>query len=159
MEFNFTRVQINDLIDKSILINQPLAQISCVSLQKCQNTPSCWINGDENRLIQVLTNFISNACKNPPHNSVIFFEVTEKDSSIRVGIKDSGSGIPKEFHSSLFQKFSQVPSESSRAKKGTGLGLSICKSIIDRHGGCVGFDTSPEGSTFWFELAKVAEEI
>ena len=70
-----------------------------------------------------------------------------------VSITDRGEGIPKAFQSQVFQKFSQADASITRQKGGTGLGLSICKSIIDKLGGHINFETERhQGTTFYFKL-------
>lgn len=151
MEFLFTNFHLQDLFDKVFEVNQMYALNNHVTLKMPENLPDCIILGDEERLLQVMTNFITNAIKNSPIHSEISFEVFQHDEVVRIGIKDQGSGIPKEYQSLLFEKFSQIPS-SKHNKMGTGLGLSICKAIVEKHKGKIGFDTGSEGSTFWFEL-------
>lgn len=152
MEFHFTEFHLQNLLDKSIEINEVDAQSNQVLLQKPVNVPEGIIYGDGDRILQVITNFISNAMKNSPISSEIALVTSRHDHFVRIGIKDHGPGIAKEFHSLIFQKFAQI-SSNKHEKEGTGLGLSICKAIIEKHGGKIGFDTSPEGSTFWFELS------
>jgi signal transduction histidine kinase len=75
--------------------------------------------------------------------------------TVRVTVTDHGPGIPEEFRDRVFQKFSQADASDSRAKGGTGLGLSISKAIVERFGGSIGFDTSPDqGTTFYFDLPE-----
>lgn len=151
MDFFRKEIVVNSLFDKVIEINQIYAANHEVSLIKPKNVPECFIYADEDRILQVLTNFISNAVKNSPKGGEISFEVSIHDGKVRIGVKDQGPGIPEEFHDLLFQKFSQVPTER-KTREGTGLGLTVCKSIIKEHSGKIGFNTSSEGSTFWFEL-------
>lgn len=151
MEFLFTNFHLQDLFDKVFEVNQMYAFNNQVALKMPENLPDCIIFGDEDRILQVMTNFITNAIKNSPMHSEISFEVMQHNDVVRIGIKDQGSGIPKEYQPLLFEKFSQIPS-SKHNKMGTGLGLSICKAIVEKHKGKIGFDTGSEGSTFWFEL-------
>jgi signal transduction histidine kinase len=76
----------------------------------------------------------------------------------RIQVTDQGPGIPDEFRSRIFQKFSQADSSDTRAKSGTGLGLSICKAIIEQMGGTIGYETQVgRGSTFYFELPQAID--
>jgi signal transduction histidine kinase len=111
------------------------------------------IEGDENRLIQALSNLISNAIKFSPAGDVIKIDLTASDDKMRVSITDNGPGISNEFHERLFDKFTQEDSSDTRQKGGTGLGLSITKIIVETHNGVIGFDSTPgEGATFYFDL-------
>jgi len=157
MEYFPKKVLVETLFEKVIEINQVFASSRGVKLIKPNHVPACTIFVDEDRILQVLTNFISNAIKNSPKDGMVTFEATIHDDIVRIGVRDQGSGIPKEFQGLLFQKFSQIPSEN-KAREGTGLGLTICKSIIKEHAGTIGFDTSSEGSVFWFELPIHSEK-
>jgi len=116
---------------------------------------SCAVDGD--RFIQLITNLVSNAVKFSPPEVAVEIELSRRpDRRARIEVRDHGPGIPKEFQPRMFQRFSQAAESSSRAKTGTGLGLSIAKSIVERLGGLIGFETSPgTGTTFFVELEEV----
>jgi len=108
---------------------------------------------DHDRLIQVLTNLLSNASKFSPRGGTIMVAIKTGSDSVRVSIGDQGPGLPEEFRQRIFQKFAQADSSDSRAKGGTGLGLSIAKTIVERLGGSIGFDSQPgKGATFHVNL-------
>ncbi len=108
---------------------------------------------DFQRLQQVLANYLSNAAKFSPPKETVELRIENLYNSVRVTVIDKGPGIPDEFRSRIFQKFSQADSSDSRQKGGTGLGLAICKEIIERMGGRVGFFSEVgKGSQFYFEI-------
>jgi signal transduction histidine kinase len=77
------------------------------------------------------------------------------DSVVRFTVTDTGKGIPKEYHSRIFEKFFQVPDSGP---KGTGLGLYIAREIVWGHGGQIGVESEPEkGSMFWFTMPVATE--
>jgi len=79
--------------------------------------------------------------------------VEEREGWARVAVTDHGSGVPEEFHERVFERFAQADSSDRRAKGGTGLGLAICRSIVEAHGGRLGFTSEPGVRTeFFFEL-------
>jgi DNA-binding response OmpR family regulator len=79
--------------------------------------------------------------------------------NVRVEVTDHGLGIPAEFRSRIFQKFSQADSSDTRQKGGTGLGLSITKELVERMGGRIGFDSvEGQGATFYIELPIVTPD-
>lgn len=111
---------------------------------------------DEDRILQVLTNLISNAVKfSPPGRDVSVTTEWVDSEWLRFSVVDHGNGIPKDHVSKLFQKFQQLDQSDTRSKGGTGLGLAICKAIVDEHHGHIGVQTLlGEGSTFFFELPR-----
>ena len=116
-------------------------------------------NNTELRLQQVMANLLSNAAKFSPEKGVVFITLEKRAALIRISVTDQGLGIPEEYRSKIFQKFSQLDSSDSRQKGGTGLGLNITKAIIEHHGGHIDYLTQEgKGSTFFFELLEYKEE-
>ncbi|TGL15015.1 PAS domain-containing hybrid sensor histidine kinase/response regulator [Leptospira meyeri] len=116
-----------------------------------------WLKGDPSRIKQVLLNLINNAIKFTSSGSVTIKTEYEPEINdrlrFRVGVIDTGIGIPEEEQHKLFHKFSQTDSSTHRKYGGTGLGLSISKLLIEKMGGTIGVEsTFGKGSTFWFEL-------
>jgi PAS domain S-box-containing protein len=117
--------------------------------------------GDSDRVLQVLTNLISNAIKFSDQGAFVAVKVclTEDAKYIRFLVTDRGPGIPAEHLGKLFGKFQQIDSSDTRPQEGTGLGLAISKSIVEQLNGTIGVDTEPgRGSTFWFDLPVPDEE-
>jgi PAS domain S-box-containing protein len=111
------------------------------------------VNGDADRLTQVLTNLLSNAAKFSERGGVVRVRVWGQGQQARLSVKDQGAGIPPEFHDRIFGRFAQADSSDTRQKGGTGLGLAISKEIVERHGGRIWFESPPgEGATFHVEL-------
>ena len=111
------------------------------------------VEGDDARLMQVLSNLISNAAKFSPKGADIKISVVRKEEMVRISVSDQGPGIPVRSQSQIFQKFFQADGSSTREKGGTGLGLSISKAIVEHHNGSIDFDTKVgKGTTFYFDL-------
>jgi signal transduction histidine kinase len=111
------------------------------------------VNADADRMVQVCVNLLSNAAKFSPPAGVVEVTVTPRDGHVRVSVVDHGAGVPPEFRDRMFQRFAQADASDRRAKGGTGLGLSISRSIVEAHGGRIGFETEPDVRTeFFFEL-------
>ncbi len=111
------------------------------------------VQGDRNRLIQVLTNLLSNAAKYGPDNETVRIRTRCAHGTVRVSVIDRGEGVPPEFRPRLFEKFTRHDSSDTRTVSGTGLGLSIARAIVEAHGGRIGFFAYRSvGTTFYFEL-------
>lgn len=110
------------------------------------------IVSDERRFRQIVLNLVNNALKFTDEGEVVLQAEnlsTEIGRTLRVSVKDTGTGIKEEDHPRIFQAFSQVDSGLSRVHEGTGLGLAICKKLAELLGGTVGFESKwQEGSTF-----------
>jgi signal transduction histidine kinase/CheY-like chemotaxis protein len=114
--------------------------------------------GDDQRLAQVIINFISNAVKFTPEGGSISLQThlveRKKDGcTVRVEVSDTGIGISKEEQRKLFRPFQQADNNTARKYGGTGLGLAISKNIIELMGGNVGVESETgRGSTFYFTV-------
>lgn len=111
------------------------------------------VEGDGDRLVQVITNLISNACKFSPAGGEVEVRIRRLDGAVALSISDRGPGVPVELRSRLFERFAQLDSSDSRRRAGTGLGLNICRGIIERLGGRIGYrPREGGGSVFEFSL-------
>ncbi|MET1255272.1 CHASE domain-containing protein [Aliikangiella maris] len=147
-------IDLNDLVNKSISANQGFADKYEVLFQ-WQYLPDnrIIVKGDEMRLNQVLSNLFSNAIKYSPQKASVIVALEKINDKVRVSITDQGPGIPLEFQSRVFDKFTQADSSDTRRVGGTGLGLAITKTIVEKHNGKIGFVSKPgKGATFYFEL-------
>ena len=110
------------------------------------------IQADQDRIIQVLVNLISNASKFTDEGSVTC-KAVRTDNEIIISVVDTGLGIAQEHLGQVFDKFKQVGDTLTDKPKGTGLGLPICKQIVEHHNGKIWAESaSGEGSTFSFTL-------
>lgn len=146
-------IEINALLEKALLSNQGYADKYDVSYSWKPAEEKIYINGDEHKLMQVLSNLLSNAVKYSNKGAQVVISTTHNTHEIRVSITDTGSGIPLEFQDKVFEKFTQADSSDTRRVGGTGLGMAITKTLIEKHGGRIGFDSTPgQGSSFYFDL-------
>lgn len=142
-----------DAIDQARQIMTPLADLKNVSLETATSEATCW--ADEERVVQVLVNLLSNAISFAPDDSTISITCEDIGATTRIAVIDQGKGISADNLEKVFSKFEQVESSDSFKRKGTGLGLAICKSIVEEHGGEIGVKSqSGSGSEFWFTLNK-----
>lgn len=155
MVFQLKPLDIVPLIEQTIESNRSYGEQYHVKYVVTKALAAAMVNVDSDRIIQVLTNLLSNAAKFSRPDSIVEITVQRVDERIRVAVHDHGTGIPEEFKGRIFQKFAQADSSDTRQKGGTGLGLSIVKAIVEKHGGTIGFDTVPgEGTTFYFDLPE-----
>ncbi len=113
------------------------------------------IIADLDRIGQVISNYLSNALKYSPPDSPIEVCVAVDEQTVRVSVRDEGPGLLAEEQELIWERFYRAKGIEVQSGSGVGLGLGlhICRTIIERHGGEVGVDSSPDtGSTFWFTL-------
>ena len=114
------------------------------------------IEGDKNRIGQVITNLISNAIKYSPEADKIIITTSQDDKNIKCCIQDFGIGIPADQQSKIFTRFFRVSDDRSNTFPGLGLGLYITNEIVKRHSGSLNFTSKEgEGSTFCFTLPLI----
>lgn len=142
-------------IDQAVENLLPLADERKITLAVESAELKCW--ADEDRLVQVLVNLISNSIKYSPDSSTITIKSEEAGKTIKVSVIDKGRGIPADKINKVFSQFEQVDISDAKKKGGTGLGLAICQAIVKEHGGDIGVtSTLGEGSSFWFTLPAEA---
>jgi len=144
---------IDSLLNESVRLNQGYADRFRANLALHGAVPGVIVRADRKRLMQVMTNLLSNAAKFSPPNSAVDVSVSRGGDTVRVEVSDRGPGIPEAFRSKIFGRFAQADSADSRIKGGTGLGLAISKRLIELMQGRIGFEDRPGGgTTFFFEL-------
>ncbi len=117
------------------------------------------VNGDEEKIKQVLTNLITNAIKFSGDDKVVDISLKRKGRSVRCSVSDHGPGIASEDLEHIWERYYRSSSNMVRASEGSGLGLSIVKEILSLHKSAFGVDsTLGYGSTFWFDLPLVKSE-
>ena len=114
------------------------------------------IYADGDKLIQILTNLVSNSLKFTPENGKITVRAgNDADGSVMISVSDTGVGMSGDDMSKLFNKFQQFDRVPGPGKKGTGLGLAISKKIVELHGGRIWAESGiNKGSTFYFTIPK-----
>jgi PAS domain S-box-containing protein len=115
------------------------------------------ILADFDRLVQVVVNLLSNAIKFSPPGEQVIVGCERRGEAVRISVADRGPGIPESFRSRIFGRFMQARVSDATARGGSGLGLSIAKSIVELHGGTLGFDTETgKGTTFHVDLPVIS---
>ncbi|RVT47529.1 PAS domain S-box protein [Rheinheimera sediminis] len=96
---------------------------------------------DKFRLLQILSNLISNAIKFSPSHSVVELSYQRHNDDLVIKVKDQGTGIAESFHTKIFQKFAQADNSDSRSNQGSGLGLNISKTLVEMMHGSIDFES------------------
>jgi len=150
-------IRVDELVKESMVLNKGFGDRFKVRFESRGELSTVEVNADRKRLLQVMTNLLSNAAKFSPEGEVVEITTEEDGWSLRIAVHDRGPGIPEAFRPRIFGRFNQADSTTSRQKGGTGLGLAICKRLIELMRGRIGFEDRPEGgTTFWFELPRHA---
>lgn len=153
MAFQFQKENLCSLVEEAIRATEGFAAGHGTGFRASLPSEPLWVRGDRHRLIQVVTNLLSNAAKFGGTAQWVDVRLGTQDGWVRLEVEDHGTGIPEGFHDRIFQKFAQADEGTTRATGGTGLGLSIVKAILDHHGGRIHFVTQPgSGTTFIVEL-------
>jgi len=147
-------VQINQIVTE--IRNQFIGRFEEKGIDfqlECENElEQILVLADPERLNQIFNNLISNALKFTTVGFVLL-GYRREGRMLRIQVKDSGIGIPAEFHTRIFDRFSQVETSNSRRYGGNGLGLAITKNLIELMGGKIWLESEPgAGSNFYFTL-------
>ncbi|HEX9434364.1 MAG TPA: PAS domain-containing sensor histidine kinase [Burkholderiales bacterium] len=150
-------IRLDELVREAMLLNKGFGDRFKVRFQPRGELSAEQVTGDHKRLLQVMTNLLSNAAKFSPEGEVVEISTEPAAGGVRVAVHDRGPGIPEAFRARMFGRFSQADSTTSRQKGGTGLGLAICKRLVEMMHGHIGFqDRDGGGTTFWFDLPRHA---
>jgi signal transduction histidine kinase len=144
-------VEVLTLLQEARLQNQAYADKYSVKLEllASADTPAIYLYQDKFRLLQVLSNLISNAIKFSPSYSAVQLSYQLQQQHVIIKVQDFGTGIAESFRSKIFQKFAQADSSDSRNNQGSGLGLNISKTLVEMMQGSIEFESEPgKGTSF-----------
>ena len=142
-------VDLGQTIDDSLEMFHERMTHSRITVEKVieANMPS--VHADRDQLIQVLINLVMNSIHAMPEGGRLRLSLTREDSHVRLGVSDTGHGMPEEICSKVFDPFFTTKDFG----KGTGLGLTVVKGIIEEHGGTIAVESVVDkGTTFWIRL-------
>ena len=153
-ELHSSIIRLQTLFERATGLQQAAADRTGLQFSMVANDVEVY--ADPDRMLQALTNLISNAIKYSPPNGTIKLTAHKPgpdDREALIDVHDDGRGIPEDKLESIFERFQQVDASDSRTMGGTGLGLAICRSIVTQHGGRIWATSSPgQGATFHFTL-------
>ena len=147
LELRLEPIDLARITDGSVALLQPLAHERGVRiLREISPAP---LDGDPERLGQVITNLVSNAIQYTQPGGKVVISTRCDGSSATLSVEDTGVGIPERDLPLVFDRFHRVDSARSRGSGGSGLGLAICQSIVEAHGGAIAVaSTLDRGSRF-----------
>jgi len=155
MEFHFEKLEMMPLIEQAIDSTLAYARNYKVSFELEKGVPGATVRVDPDRMIQVLTNVLSNAVRFSPEDDVVTVNTSRRDQILRIAVSDAGPGIPEDFRDHVFEAFARGEHADWRHRSGTGLGMSISKGIIEELGGAITFETElGRGTTFLIDIPE-----
>ena len=116
------------------------------------------LQGDRNRLLQILNNLVDNAIKFTAEG-VVDVKLIAQSEWLRLEVRDAGRGIALERQQHIFRRFEHADVQTNRTYGGTGLGLTLCEKLVSLHGGKIGVVSQPgHGALFWLEISLQAAQ-
>ncbi len=145
-----------ETVDPILVVEESVARMESQHQEREFRTvylePLPRVRADEGRVVQVLTNMLSNAAKYSSEESVVAVEIKPVDGRVVFAVKNEGPGVPESAREKLFTKFGRALGNSDSS---IGLGLYICSELVGLMGGTIGYESQPgKITTFWFALPQ-----
>jgi PAS domain S-box-containing protein len=137
LRLNLAPLEPANVVEAAIDVVRPAADAKNVRLQVLLDPNAGTLNGDSERLQQVVWNLLSNAVKFTPKEGRVYVQMKREDSHVEIVVADTGAGIAPEFLPHVFQPFRQQDATVTRSHGGLGLGLAIVKHLVELHGGSI----------------------
>ncbi len=145
LEIDAEDVEVSSLLKGCADLHSAQAASQGIDLVVAETDTTVW--GDHDKLLRLLSNLVGNAIKFTPKGGRISLSAEEKEGKVRISVKDTGPGIPKDKLVSVFERYQQVDGEHKAS--GSGLGLAICKMFAEVHGGRIWVESEEgQGSEF-----------
>ena len=150
IELTRKRIDLTALVAEAVAAAQATTKIHKLTLAR---RDPAWVQGDRERLDQVMGTLLDNAVRYSPHGGEIEVQVAREGNQVVVSVKDQGVGIPKERQAHLFERFYRAHIGTPFDYGGLGVALYISREIIRHHGGRMWFESEEgKGSTFYLSL-------
>ena len=133
------------VLTKAVEMSQSLVEIRRHHLEVVPFKSPLWVSGDPTRLVQVVSNLLTNAAKYTPQGGHIWLSAAIEDSATAIRIRDDGVGIPAEMLSRVFELFTRVEPAGEGAAEGLGIGLALVRRLVELHGGTVEVTSAGRG--------------
>jgi len=154
------RIDMAEVVRSAVAAAADHARSLGVTLDLAEVTAPAMIEGDPRRLLQVIGNVLSNACKFSGNGARVEVSVLREPGRVRGRVKDGGPGIPVGVRERVVGQFSQLDSSGTRRVGGSGVGLHIARRILDQLGGQISYDSRlGEGTTFFIDLPLAPEAV
>ena len=159
VDLDRTVFDINPVINDTIATFEGTCMKKGIHIDLILTGEEMLVDGDREKLQQVLYNLIDNAIKFSHNDSVITIETSVKKNKLMISVKDTGIGIPKDSVNRIFDRFYKTDLSRGKDKRGTGLGLAIVREIIRAHGENINvISTEGVGTEFIFTVPIVDED-
>jgi signal transduction histidine kinase len=153
LTLRMVRLSLAELLGQAIEANAAYAEQYGVRFLLDGGSDDKRVLADPDRLMQVVTNLLSNAAKFSRPGADVLIRVRPGSTTMLLEVEDTGPGIPEAFQGRIFEKFAQADASPTRRFEGTGLGLSIARQLVQAMGGTIGFTTVVgQGTIFHLEL-------
>jgi signal transduction histidine kinase len=156
MSFKLSALDIGKLVVEAVQSHEGLVEKYKVTFRAdLPSDVTLVVNADESRLMQVLSNMISNAAKFSSDGDEVVVGARVVGDTVRLFVKDHGAGIPPGAREKVFGRFSQLDSSDQRRTGGTGLGMNISREIVEAMGGRIDYESElGRGTTFYVDLPR-----
>ena len=145
LQLNFGPVNLSTIADAALDAVRPAFEAKAITIETDYQSDLRIIQGDADRLQQVIWNLLSNASKFTPTGGTVRLTLAEKDGSAEIQVSDTGPGVAPDFLPHVFERFRQADGSTTRAHGGLGLGLAIVRHLVELHGGVISINNSETG--------------
>jgi len=155
-----SRFELRAAVDRAVDMARPLIEQLTHTLHVRVPQTGLPIDGDQDRIVQVLINLLTNAARYTPAGGRVALTTQAVDGLVEIACEDNGPGIPADLVAAVFEPFTQGPRSIARQQGGLGLGLTLARSLTELHGGSLRFEPAqPHGSRFIVSLPLASADV